>query len=187
MAAHQIHPRADGRHPRTVRGVAAHAWHAHAVSACSGGVRQRADDRAALRSGMPLIKEVLYPGLPVVPGPRGRFPADARRLWRHAVDPRARTAKRPPSPPRQTCELWKRATSLGGVESLLEHRASVEGAGTPAPADLLRLSVGDRGRRRSHCRSRARARAGAFVTVRRASNLTAGHSARRTGARYSCR
>ena len=39
-------------------------------------------------------------------------------------------------------ELWKRATSLGGVESLIEHRASVEGAGTPAPANLLRLSVG---------------------------------------------
>jgi cystathionine gamma-synthase len=39
-------------------------------------------------------------------------------------------------------ELWKRATSLGGVESLLEHRASVEGAGTPCPSDLLRLSVG---------------------------------------------
>ncbi len=39
-------------------------------------------------------------------------------------------------------ELWKRATSLGGVESLIEHRASVEGAGTPVPFDLLRLSVG---------------------------------------------
>src|SRR5262249_36483742 len=39
-------------------------------------------------------------------------------------------------------ELWKRATSLGGVESLIEHRASVEGAGSPAPPDLLRLSVG---------------------------------------------
>jgi cystathionine gamma-synthase len=38
--------------------------------------------------------------------------------------------------------LWKRATSLGGVESLIEHRASVEGAGSPAPPDLLRLSVG---------------------------------------------
>jgi cystathionine gamma-synthase len=38
--------------------------------------------------------------------------------------------------------IWKRATSLGGTESLIEHRASVEGAGTPAPADLLRLSVG---------------------------------------------
>lgn len=39
-------------------------------------------------------------------------------------------------------QLWKRATSLGGTESLLEHRASVEGADTPVPPDLLRLSVG---------------------------------------------
>ena len=38
--------------------------------------------------------------------------------------------------------IWKRATSLGGVESLVEHRASVEGPGTECPADLLRLSVG---------------------------------------------
>jgi cystathionine gamma-synthase len=39
-------------------------------------------------------------------------------------------------------ELWKRATSLGGVESLIEHRASIEGPDTPAPPGLLRLSVG---------------------------------------------
>ena len=39
-------------------------------------------------------------------------------------------------------ELWKRATSLGGVESLIEHRASIEGPGTPCPPDLLRLSTG---------------------------------------------
>ncbi|MEN3931623.1 aminotransferase class I/II-fold pyridoxal phosphate-dependent enzyme [Microvirga sp. W0021] len=39
-------------------------------------------------------------------------------------------------------QLWKRATSLGGVESLIEHRASIEGAGSPCPPDLLRLSVG---------------------------------------------
>ena len=38
--------------------------------------------------------------------------------------------------------LWKRATSLGGVESLIEHRASIEGAGSPCPVDLLRLSTG---------------------------------------------
>ncbi|WP_404399938.1 aminotransferase class I/II-fold pyridoxal phosphate-dependent enzyme [Idiomarina seosinensis] len=38
--------------------------------------------------------------------------------------------------------LWKRATSLGGVESLIEHRASIEGDGSPVPDDLLRLSVG---------------------------------------------
>jgi cystathionine gamma-synthase len=39
-------------------------------------------------------------------------------------------------------KLWKRATSLGGVESLIEHRASIEGPGTPCPPDLLRLSAG---------------------------------------------
>jgi cystathionine gamma-synthase len=39
-------------------------------------------------------------------------------------------------------ELWKRATSLGGVESLIEHRASIEGEGTPCPPDLIRLSTG---------------------------------------------
>jgi len=39
-------------------------------------------------------------------------------------------------------KLIKRATSLGGVESLVEHRASVEGPDTPCPTDLLRLSIG---------------------------------------------
>ena len=39
-------------------------------------------------------------------------------------------------------KLWKRATSLGGVESLVEHRSSIEGAGSPCPPDLLRFSVG---------------------------------------------
>jgi cystathionine gamma-synthase len=38
--------------------------------------------------------------------------------------------------------LWKRATSLRSVESLIEHRASVEGPESPCPPDLLRLSVG---------------------------------------------
>jgi cystathionine gamma-synthase len=37
---------------------------------------------------------------------------------------------------------FAQATSLGGVESLVEHRASVEGAGSPVPDDLLRLSIG---------------------------------------------
>jgi cystathionine gamma-synthase len=38
--------------------------------------------------------------------------------------------------------LFTRATSLGGVESLIEHRASIEGPGTRVPENLLRLSVG---------------------------------------------
>jgi cystathionine gamma-synthase len=39
-------------------------------------------------------------------------------------------------------QVWVPATSLGGVESLVEHRFSVEGPDTPTPPDLLRLSVG---------------------------------------------
>jgi cystathionine gamma-synthase len=38
--------------------------------------------------------------------------------------------------------LFTRATSLGGVESLIEHRASIEGPGSRAPPNLLRLSAG---------------------------------------------
>jgi cystathionine gamma-synthase len=39
-------------------------------------------------------------------------------------------------------KLITRATSLGGVESLIEHRASMEGPDTKTPANLLRISVG---------------------------------------------
>lgn len=38
--------------------------------------------------------------------------------------------------------LFRRATSLGGVESLIEHRASTEGPDSPTPPTLLRVSVG---------------------------------------------
>ncbi|CAN5358384.1 cystathionine gamma-synthase [soil metagenome] len=39
-------------------------------------------------------------------------------------------------------QIWQRATSFGGIESLIEHRASIEGCGSVCPDDLLRLSVG---------------------------------------------
>jgi cystathionine gamma-synthase len=39
-------------------------------------------------------------------------------------------------------KLFTRATSLGGVESLIEHRASIEGPGTTSPEGLLRVSIG---------------------------------------------
>jgi cystathionine gamma-synthase len=38
--------------------------------------------------------------------------------------------------------LFVRATSFGGTESLVEHRASIEGPGTRTPPNLLRLSIG---------------------------------------------
>ncbi len=39
-------------------------------------------------------------------------------------------------------DIFTRATSLGGVESLIEHRASIEGADSKTPQGLLRVSVG---------------------------------------------
>jgi cystathionine gamma-synthase len=39
-------------------------------------------------------------------------------------------------------QVFKRATSLGGVKSLIEHRSSMEGPSSPVPDDLLRLSIG---------------------------------------------
>ncbi|MDJ0758944.1 MAG: PLP-dependent aspartate aminotransferase family protein [Woeseiaceae bacterium] len=40
------------------------------------------------------------------------------------------------------CQVFIRATSLGGVESLIEHRYSIEGPDSPIPKNLVRLSVG---------------------------------------------
>ncbi|MCY1528848.1 Cystathionine beta-lyase [compost metagenome] len=39
-------------------------------------------------------------------------------------------------------QIFAQATSLGGVESLIEHRASIEGPDTKTPQNLIRISVG---------------------------------------------
>ncbi|HTR57925.1 MAG TPA: PLP-dependent aspartate aminotransferase family protein [Casimicrobiaceae bacterium] len=87
------------------------------------------------------LSHVLYPGLPSHPGHaiavkqmtggfggmmslRLKAGEDATKIF---------TAK---------LRVFKRATSLGSVESLAEHRASVEGPGTQCPVDLVRLSIG---------------------------------------------
>jgi cystathionine gamma-synthase len=95
-----------------------------------------------------LVEEVLYPGLPGFPG----HTVAARQMhggFGGMLSIRVRGAKNGSITSENAAiataanvQLWKRATSLGGVESLIEHRASIEGAGTPVPADLLRLSVG---------------------------------------------
>lgn len=91
--------------------------------------------------GHALVAEVLYPGLPQCAGH-----AVAARQMRGGfggmLSIRAAGGEAAAIAVAAQTKLWKRATSLGGTESLIEHRASVEGAGTPAPADLLRLSVG---------------------------------------------
>lgn len=87
------------------------------------------------------VLEVLYPGLPAH---RGHAVA-ARQMsggFGGMLSVRVRAGEEAAVRTAANVKLWKRATSLGGVESLIEHRASIEGPGTPCPADLLRLSVG---------------------------------------------
>lgn len=108
--------------------------------------RVEAASRAALAIAThfvdhPRIEAVLYPGLGNDPGHAvaakqmhggfgGMLSVRVKGGEKAAIDAAARV------------QVWKRATSLGGVESLVEHRASVEGANSPAPPDLLRLSAG---------------------------------------------
>jgi len=92
-------------------------------------------------SAHPRISGVLYPGLP---GFHGHEVA-ARQMtggFGGMMSVRVKAGEAAAISAAARVQVWKRATSLGGVESLVEHRASVEGAGTPAPPDLLRLSVG---------------------------------------------
>jgi cystathionine gamma-synthase len=88
----------------------------------------------------PQVASVLYPGLPSHPG----YAVAARQMsgFGAMLSIRVKAGEQAAIAAAARVELWKRATSLGGVESLLEHRASVEGPDTPCPPDLLRLSVG---------------------------------------------
>jgi cystathionine gamma-synthase len=88
-----------------------------------------------------LVSDVLYPGLPEFPG-HAIARAQMQGGFGGMLSIRVRAGEAAAIATAANTQVWKRATSLGGTESLIEHRASVEGAGTPAPADLLRLSVG---------------------------------------------
>lgn len=89
----------------------------------------------------PLVSEVLYPGLQ---SHRGHEIA-SRQMdggFGSMLSVRIRGGEASAVATAAGVSLWKRATSLGGVESLVEHRASIEGPDSPCPPDLLRLSVG---------------------------------------------
>ena len=92
-------------------------------------------------SNLSAVEEVLYPGLSSSPQHQraarqmtGGFGGMLSLRIKGGEQAAIRTAAR--------LNVWKRATSLGGVESLVEHRASIEGPDTRCPSDLLRLSVG---------------------------------------------
>jgi cystathionine gamma-synthase len=88
----------------------------------------------------PRVEVVHYPGLPKHPGhdiasrQMAAFGGMASIQVRGGREAALGIAGR--------VKLFTRATSLGAVESLIEHRASVEGPETRTPDNLLRLSIG---------------------------------------------
>ena len=109
-------------------------------------VRQERQSASAMAlaqrlSAHPLVARVLYPGLPQHPG----HDIAARQMengFGFMLSVQVTGGEQAAIKTAARVELYKRATSLGGVESLIEHRASIEGAGSPCPTDLLRLSTG---------------------------------------------
>ena len=121
-------------------------------------LRQRAGASPSISRAIPRIAAVLYPGSADLPGH-----AVAARQMRAASAACCRSASRAAREAAlataASVRIWNRATSLGGVESLIEHRASVEGADTPVPARSAAPVRRHRGRGRSDRRSRSGARA----------------------------
>lgn len=117
----------------TLRGLRTlpHRLRAHAANA---GVVARALE------AHPAVAAVHYPGLVSHPG--HAVAARQMQAFGGMLSFQLRGGEAAAMAVAARVRLWRRGTSLGGVESLLEHRASVEPAGTATPRDLLRASVG---------------------------------------------
>ena len=101
---------------------------------------ENADKVAAFLVGHPSVLEVFYPGLESHPGHE-----TARRqmeLFGGMLSFRVRGGPEEAFRVAANTSLFTRATSLGSYESLIEHRASIEGPESRTPDDLLRVSVG---------------------------------------------
>lgn len=91
----------------------------------------------------PAVKQVLYPGLDQHPGH-----AIANRQWNTDVGYTGMLSLRLAAGEAAAraltlgTRLFVPATSLGGIESLIEHRRAVEGPQSTVPVDLVRISVG---------------------------------------------
>jgi cystathionine gamma-synthase len=106
---------------------------------------RRSSDTALLLArhfeGHPLLHAVLYPGLAGHPG----HAIAARQMeggFSGMLSIRVSGGEPAAMAVAAAVRVFKRATSLGGVESLVEHRRSTEGPSSPVPGDLLRLSIG---------------------------------------------
>jgi cystathionine gamma-synthase len=107
------------------------------VRAQCAGAQRLAEFLSAHRA----IEQVFYPGLPGHPGHAtavAQMPGGFGAVLSVCVAGGREAALRAAARTR----LFTRATSLGAVESLIEHRASIEGPQSRTPQNLLRLAVG---------------------------------------------
>jgi cystathionine gamma-synthase len=107
--------------------------------------RMRAHSENALHvaeflSDHPKVEIVHYPGLKKHPG--YEIAASQMQLFGGMLSFEVKGGREMAFAVAANVHLFTRATSLGGVESLIEHRASIEGPGTRTPENLLRLSIG---------------------------------------------
>jgi cystathionine gamma-synthase len=86
------------------------------------------------------VEAVHYPGLP--DHPAYAVAARQMRAFSGMLSVQVRGGRDAAMAVAAKVRVFTRATSYGGTESLLEHRASIEGAGTKTPDNLLRLSIG---------------------------------------------
>jgi cystathionine gamma-synthase len=107
--------------------------------------RMRAHSENAMRVARflhrhPKVEAVLYPGLHDHPG--HEIAARQMDLFGGMLSVQVSGGQQTAMAVASRVRIFTRATSLGGTESLLEHRASIEGPGTHTPQNLLRLSIG---------------------------------------------
>ncbi len=95
---------------------------------------------AAFLDAQPQVERVNYPGLASHPG--HAIAAQQMRDFGGMLSVQLHGGREAALAFAGKLQLFTNATSLGGCESLIEHRASVEGADTATPQNLLRLSVG---------------------------------------------
>jgi len=95
---------------------------------------------AEFLSVQPQVECVHYPGLPSHPG--HAIAARQMRDFGGMLSAQLRGGREAALSMAGRLQLFTNATSLGGCESLVEHRASVEGANPHSPQNLLRISVG---------------------------------------------
>lgn len=91
--------------------------------------------------GHPHVEKVLYPGLPSDPGHAvAKLQTDGKFGGMMSII--VKGSEQTAIDVTRYCEVFYPATSLGGVESLIEHRKTVSGEGFPVHPQLLRLSIG---------------------------------------------